>query len=83
MQIGFVAKRSRPTHIAELKRVDEVKSSVQCGEKLNGGGEMAIELLDEEHHVDGDGGVERGSELGELVVHLNRKETESERSCPP
>ena len=44
---------------------------------------MAIELLDEEHHVDGDVGVERGRELSEFVVHLHGKETHSERSCPP
>lgn len=83
VQIGFIAKRARPTHIAELERVDEMKPGVQRGEKLDGGGEVAVELLDEKHHVNGDGGVERGGELGELVVHLHRTEIESERSRPP
>ena len=83
MQIGFIAERIRPTHIAKLERVDEMEACVQRGNELNSGGEMAIELLDEEHHVDGDVGVERGRELGEFVVHLHRKGVESERSRPP
>lgn len=83
MQIGFIAERIRPTHIAELEGVDEMEACVQRGNELNSGREMPIELLDEEHHVDGDVGVERGRELGEFVVHLHGKETQSERSCLP
>lgn len=83
MQIGFIAERIRSTHIAELKGVDEMEACVQRGNELNSGREMPIELLDEEHHVDGDVGVERGRELGEFVVHLHGRGVESERSCPP
>ena len=56
--------------VAQLERIDEMESVFQRSGKLGGRGQMAVQLLDEEHDVDGDGAVEGRGQRGKVVLHL-------------
>ena len=63
---------ARFADVAQLEGVDQVKASVQSSGELRRGGEMSVELLDEEHDINRRVAVDLGSDLHELAVHLHR-----------
>ena len=64
------AQRVGVGQVTQLEGVDEVKAGLQRGDELRGRGEVATELFDEEHDIDGDGAVQRRGQRREAVLHL-------------
>ena len=67
------AQRVGVGQVAQLEGIDEVKASLQRSGELCGRGQVATELFDEEHDIDGDGAVQRRGQRGEAVLHLRVK----------
>lgn len=74
VHVSVVTLRILLREVAQLEGIDQVEAVLQRGSELGGRGEMAVELFDEIHNVDGERVVEKRGDGRELVGKLALRE---------